>query len=273
MNAMLQIDGYKADHRSQYPLGTQEVYSNFTPRKSRIEGVDEIVFFGLQYVIKEVLMENFSRNFFSLPEDQTVQDYKDEMEMYLGMNFDVDHVRSLHRLGYLPIEIKALPEGLVVPLQTPVMTIRNTVPEFFWITNYLETLISCEMWKPSTSATMARLFRKNFEMFAEETGASKDLIEFQGHDFSFRGMSDTVDAMKSGAGHLLSFRGTDTIPAIKFLRKYYNADGFVGCSVPATEHSVCCAAAAITDLVAVEEEFDEESQTWRPVRYLCQDEV
>lgn len=241
INPMLLIDGYKADHRSQYPNGTTEVYSNFTPRKSRVEGVDKIVYFGLQSVIKDVLIDQFNQNFFSRNEDEVCNEYQQELELYLNMPFSVDHIRSLHRLGYLPLEIKSLPEGSLVPLQTPLMTLRNTVPDFFWLTNYLETVISSEMWKPSTSATMAYLFRKKFEYYADLTGASKEIIEFQGHDFSFRGMSDRFDAMKSGAGHLLSFRGTDTIPAIKFLRNYYNAQGFVGCSVPATEHSVMCA--------------------------------
>lgn len=241
INSMFLIDGYKADHRRQYPNGTTQVYSNFTPRKSRIEGVDSIVFFGLQYVIEKYLVDHFDKNFFYRRKEEVVSEYNDMMESYLGCEFDVEHIADLHDLGYLPIKIKALPEGTVVPMQTPTFTIVNTRPEFFWLTNYLETLLSCELWKLSTSATMAHQFRKNFERFAEETGGDKDFIEFQGHDFSFRGMSNVDDAASSGAAHLLSFKGTDTIPAIAWLRHYYQARGFIGCSVAGTEHSVMSA--------------------------------
>jgi nicotinamide phosphoribosyltransferase len=238
---MFLIDFYKADHRSQYPRGTREVYSNFTARKSRIDGVDKVVFFGLQYVIKEYLISQFNDNFFGRDVDEVCDEYKQLMEESLGIVFDVQHVRDLHNLGYLPLEIKALSEGSVVPLQVPLMTIKNTIPEFYWLTNYFETLISCEVWKPGNSATMAHEFRKVFDAYAKLTGGNADFVDFQGHDFSFRGMSGVADACVSGAAHLLSFKGTDTVPAIKFLKHYYNATGFVGGSVPATEHSVMCA--------------------------------
>lgn len=125
----------------------------------------------------------------------------------------------------------------------PVFTIVNTLPKFFWLTNYFETLMSNVIWKPITSATTAFQYRKRFEEFAGKTGYDKGFIQWQGHDFSFRGMSGNEDSLISGAGHLLSFTGTDTIPAIDFLEKYYNANSdleLIGGSVPATEHSVMC---------------------------------
>lgn len=244
MNTMHLSDGYKVDHRSQYPQGTELVYSNWTPRKSRIEGVDEVVLFGLQYFIKKYVIEEFDKNFFARPKDEVIAEYKKRIGNYLGPDaIKYEHVEALHDLGYMPIEIKSLREGSVVPIRTAMFTIKNTLPEFFWITNFLETIISCVIWMPCTSATMALQYRKMLDRYAAETGGDSEFVGWQGHDFSFRGMAGLEAAMMSGAGHLLSFTGTDTIPAIDFLEAYYNADSekeLIGGSVPATEHSVMC---------------------------------
>ena len=166
------------------------------------------------------------------------------MDNYLGKDaISCEHVAELHDLGFLPIKIKALPEGTLVPIGVPPLTIVNTMPKFFWLTNYFETLMSNILWKPITSATTAFQYRKKFEEYAEKTGYDKSFIQWQGHDFSFRGMSGIEDALISGAGHLLSFTGTDSIPTIDFHEMYYNADSdkeLIGGSVPATEHSVMC---------------------------------
>lgn len=238
-------DGYKVGHRFQYPAGTGLVYSNLTPRKSRNAGIDEIVFFGLQYFIKEYLQKQFKEDFFNQPKDLVIASYKRRMDTYLGPDsVQLEHLQALHDLGYLPLEIKAIPEGCQVPMRVPVFTIRNTQPEFFWLTNMLETVMSAVLWKPCTSATTAFQYLKVFHQYAEETvGSDKSFIDWQGHDFSFRGMSGMEDAVLSGAAHLLCFTGTDTIPAIDFLERYYNADCekmMIGGSVPATEHSVMC---------------------------------
>lgn len=245
MNPMLFIDFYKSDHRSQYPKGTNLVYSNFTPRSSRVAGVKHMVFFGLQYLIKEYLIRQFNENFFNRSKHVVVQEYQDFMDNTLGKGaITTEHVEALHDLGYLPIMIKALPEGTNVPLGTPAMTIYNTHKDFFWLTNYLETLISCCLWKMCTSATTARQFRHNFNRYAVYTGGNIDFTPFQGHDFSFRGLSGVEDACMSGLAHLTCFTGTDTVPAIKFAEQYYDADSnkeLIGCSIPATEHSVMSA--------------------------------
>lgn len=238
-------DGYKVGHKFQYPEGTTLVYSNLTPRKSRNAEVDEIVFFGLQYFIKEYLIRQFDELFFKRPQAEVLQQYARIMDNYLGKDsISYQHIADLHKLGYLPLEIKALPEGSLVPMRVPVFTIKNTVPEFFWLTNMLETLLSAILWKPCTSATTAFQYLKTFTKYAEETvGNDMGFIPWLGHDFSFRGMSGIEDAAMSGAAHLLSFAGTDTIPAIDFLETYYHADcekELVGGSVPATEHSVMC---------------------------------
>ena len=246
INPLMLIDFYKADHRRQYPEGTELVYSNFTPRKFRDGLSQELVFFGLQYFIKEYLINQWDEGFFKQPKEKMLAGYKRRMDNALGKDsIAIEHIAQLHDLGHLPLLIKALPEGTVVGPKIPVLTIQNTRPEFFWLTNYLESLMSAILWKPCTSATTAFQYRKRFTHYAEETvgGSALDFVYWQGHDFSFRGMSGIEDACISAAGHLLSFYGTDTVPAIDFLEKYYGADSdreVVGGSVPATEHSVMC---------------------------------
>lgn len=273
VNPLLLKDFYKTGHLFQYPEGTQYVYSNWTPRSSRVDGVDEIVFFGLQYLIQEYLINQFNENFFNKPKHEVVQWYKRRMDNALGPGMDVSHIEALHDLGYLPVKIKAVPEGSLVPLRVPAMTIVNTDPEFYWVTNMLETLLSNVLWKPCTSATTARQYAKRFYDYAERTGASEEMVPWQGHDFSFRGLSGIEDAMSSAAGHLLFFTGTDTIPAIDFLEYYYDADSdkeLVGGSVPATEHSVASLGIIGNGHlpIAVEEEWDEDKQEWVIVRHL-----
>lgn len=242
MNPLLLLDGYKCDHRRQYPDVTEFVYSNFTPRKSRVEGVDRVVFFGLQYFLKRYLVELFNEEFFGQPLRKVVDEYRETMDSYLGVGaVPVDHIAELHSLGYLPIRIKAIAEGDLCPMRVPMLTIVNTDPRFFWLTNQLETIMSATLWCGVTSATTAYEFRRTFNKYNKLTGIEPGFAKFQGHDFSFRGMSSLESAMISGAAHLTSFAGTDTVPAIKFIEKYYGGDnGLIGCSVPATEHSVMC---------------------------------
>jgi len=234
MNPLLYTDYYKTEHHNMYPKGTTMIYSNFTPRKSRIPGVDKVVVFGVQHFIIKYLLDKFVNNFFKRPLDEVIKEYTTHI------NVDATHIVNLHKLGYLPIEIKALPEGTLCPIGVPVMTIKNTHPDFFWLTNYLETLISCQLWQPITSATIAYEYKKLLEHYAKETTGSTDFVPWQGHDFSMRGMSSIESAILSGMGHLLSFTGTDTIPAIYALEKSYAGAGLIGASVPATEHSVMC---------------------------------
>lgn len=237
-------DFYKTDHRRQYPANTQSVYSNFTARSSMIDRIDKTVVFGIQYFIKEYLIKRFNDGFFNIDEKEAVFKYRRRLNNALGKDaVPLDHIKELHRRGYLPVRIKALPEGSCVPLRVPLMTIENTEEKFFWLTNFLETLLSNSLWMPMTSATIAHEFRKMLDGFAADTSDSGWFVDWQGHDFSMRGMSSMESACMSGAAHLLSFTGTDTIPAIDFLEEYYGADSdteLIGGSVPATEHSVMC---------------------------------
>ena len=255
-NPIFKTDFYKTGHIVQYPEGTQKVLSNLTARSNKyMPNHDKVVFFGLQGFLKK-LVNDFNEYFFGRDIEEVVNEYKVFIESTLGVKeYNVDHIKELHLLGYLPLEVKALKEGTKVPMRVPMLTIENTDDRFYWLTNYIETYLSASLWKPITSATIANGYREVFEEYAENTGASKEFIPFQGHDFSYRGMGSDETAQISGAAHLLSFVGTDTIPAILYLNEYYGGDytqGLVGTSIPATEHSVMCAGGIDNEFETIE---------------------
>ena len=246
MNPLLLSDGYKTGHHLQYPKGTTLVYSNFTPRSNKYapKGCDQLVSFGQQMVMKQI-NEAFQKEFFSKPKGEVCGEMKRELSMYLGTDYDVTHFEELHDLGYLPIHVKGIEEGTLVPIKVPVLTIYNTHPKFYWVTNYLETILSNLLWKPMTSATIAHTYRKVLTKWQEKTDSEKGwFIDWQGHDFSMRGMDSVEAVISSGLGHLTSFSGSDSLPTIYGARKYYGDQGPVCGSVNATEHSVMCAGGA-----------------------------
>ncbi len=250
MNPLLLVDFYKIHHNLMYPNGMTKLYSNLTPRKSRMKGVDSVVVFGIQHFVLEYLIKKFNEEFFGLqnwPENtiglnRRTQDFKLRIieEYKRHCNIDTKHIEDLWDLGYLPIEIKALKEGNLCPIGVPCLTITNTHPDFAWLVNYLETLTSCMLWQPITSATIAHEYKKLLTKWAIKTTGNSEGVQWQAHDFSMRGMSSLESAILSGMGHLISFTGTDCIPAIYQLEKSYEANGLIGASVPATEHSVMC---------------------------------
>lgn len=243
MNPLLLTDGYKTGHHQQYPKGTTLVYSNFTPRSNKYgpKGADKVVSFGQQMVMRQI-HDAFHLEFFSKPKDKVCGEMKRELSMYLGTDYDVSHFEALHDLGYLPIVVKIIPEGNLVPIKVPVLTIHNTHPDFYWVTNYLETIISNLLWKPMTSATIAHQYRKVLTKWQEKTDKERAwFVDWQAHDFSMRGLDSIDVTVSSGLGHLTSFLGTDSLPALGGARKFYGETGFVGGSVNATEHSVMCA--------------------------------
>lgn len=174
-----------------------------------------------------------------------VAEFKRRVDTFLGPNnVGTKHIEELHDLGYLPIRIKALPEGTLCPIRVPALTFINTHPDFFWLTNYFETLISTTLWLPMTSATTARLYKKELIRHARKTGFKGVDLNFLIHDFSMRGMAGVEAAIMSGMGHMTSFCGSETIPAIAGLEEYYNANAereLIAATIPATEHSVMCA--------------------------------
>ena len=236
----LLLDGYKVDHRRQYPSNSKLVFSNLTARGTRVEGLKKITWFGLQYFMQEYLIDHWNRNFFSRPVDEVAKEFTDEMLEYLGPNeIGEQHIRDLHAVGYLPITVWSLPEGSAVNLRVPTLVMWNTDERFYWLTNALETILSTTIWMPTTSATTAVLYRQQMEKWCKQTNPEFNwFTAWQGHDFSFRGHGSYESACTSGGGHLLAFDGTDTVPARRFLKKYYGAA--VGGSVSATEHSVMC---------------------------------
>jgi nicotinic acid phosphoribosyltransferase len=247
-NILNQIDAYKLDHRRQYPEGTTYVLSNFTPRTSRIEGVDKVVFFGLQAFLDD-FHEGF-KEFFARDVDEVCAEYEQNTTEILGPNeVGSDHIRALHNLGYVPLNIKALPEGVSVDLKVPMFTVEPTHDIGFWLVNYFESAVSAAVWLPCTSATQAKRYRETLEEWADFTGVDKAVVDFQLHDFSFRGLSSIQSAASSGAGHLIYFLGSDSLPSKDFIKNHYGpALEPVLLSVPATEHSVMCAGGNETEL-------------------------
>ncbi len=245
IDPILATDSYKLGHMAQYPEGTELVYSNFTPRSMKYFAApekfktNEIVWFGLQSVLME-MVALWNKSFFNKNINDIEEKFMRRVAPFVGPSgFDFQKIRELHKYGRLPIDVRSLPEGTRVPAGVPAMLIYNTEPEFYWVTNFLETYLSVELWKMSTSATTADLYYRIFDHYAEKTGAPKEFIPWQSHDFSMRGLSCVQDAAKTGAAHLTSMMGTDNLPAVDFLEHYYDGKGvFIGGSVPATEHSV-----------------------------------
>ena len=239
-NSLFYTDGYKIGHRKMLSPGTTKLYGTWIPRSTKHapKGITKIVSFGQQLVVKW-LNDEFQENFFNLPHDEAMKFTKD-MSMYLGMDFDGNHFSDLHKLGYLPIRIKSLPEGIETYPNVPHMTFVNTVDGFAWLTLYLETIISSLAWKPSTSATIALQYKRNLVEWVMKTDPSNAwLIPFLAHDFSARGLSPW-DMLSSGLGHASSFRGSDTLTVIPAARYFYNEPENEVCinSVNASEHSV-----------------------------------
>lgn len=243
MNSLLLTDGYKTGHHRQYPKCTTLVYSNLTPRSNRHahKGIDKVLSFGHQYAIRWI-DDHFNKHFFNQPKETVIKELKTELSLYLNQDYDVSHFEDLHDLGFLPIEVKAIEEGVELPMRVPVLTIKNTIPKFYWITNYLETILSALTWLPMNSATIALHYKRIFHRWAKTTDKNNlSFIDFQGHDFSMRGMGGVDAVIASALGHAIVFSGSDSLPSIHAARQYYKASGFVVGSVNATEHSVMCA--------------------------------
>lgn len=243
VNPLFFTDSYKLDHRRQYPAGTTRVYSNFTPRTSRLPDVESVVLFGLQAWLNR-LNDAFRAGFFYRPVNEVCEEYEERVASIVGPNeIGSDHVRALHGLRYLPLEIRALPEGTEVPLRVPMFTIENTHPDFAWLVNYLESWLSADIWQPCTSATLALRMRRLLDRVAIETTGSTEGVQWQGHDFSYRGMANNEAATASAAAHLLAFTGSDSVAVHDWIDYHFTGhpSGILSGSVPATEHSVMCA--------------------------------
>ena len=264
-NAALLTDGYKLGHKTMYPDGMTKLYSNFTPRTNKHFQDANLgaVVFGVQYFVKKYLVDAFNKDFFSRPKEVVISEYRDLLEGFLGKpvadKIGVKHIEELHDLGYLPIKVKALREGVYCPYGVPMLTITNTHQDFAWLTNYLETLLSNALWKQMNSATTADVFKRELVRHAKTTGFynpdNTANIDFLCHDFSMRGMSGVEDAAASGMGHMTSFCGTESVPALIAAKYYYGAPFTSAGTIPATEHSIECANAVDMDGVADDEVY------------------
>lgn len=224
-NILLNTDSYKVSMFKQYPAGTTGVYSYIESRGGRY---DRTVMFGLQAFIKEYLLE---------PITQADIDVADEILTAHGEPFNREgwqYILDTHK-GYLPVVIRAVPEGTVVPVKNVLATIENTDPECFWLTTYLETALLRAVWYPTTVATQSWTIKQVIKDYLEKTG-DPTLIDFKLHDFGARGVSSMESAGLGGAAHLVNFMGSDTISGVLYAREYYNA-GIAGFSIPAMEHS------------------------------------
>ncbi|MGL5677723.1 MAG: nicotinate phosphoribosyltransferase [Cellulosilyticaceae bacterium] len=243
-NAITVTDFYKMCHREMYPQGMTKLYSTWTPRSNKFFPYsNEVVWFGLQGFMQEYLLDYFDNYFFKLPLEEVLEDFK----LLVGNCFDpdmgVDHIKALHKLGYLPVEIKALPEGTLVPINTPMMTIENTHPDFAWLTNFLETFMSQNLWSPTTTATIAYVFNHMLQDYLEACGEDVGIAKSLFGDFSPRGMSSSESSKVAGAGHLLSSVKTSAIEAIRYMITMYDADlekEKVGEWSASVEHSCVC---------------------------------
>ena len=248
-NPMLLIDFYKAVHAEMLPKGITKSVSYFTPRMSRVKRWNEVAMFGLQGFIKEYLVDYFNEYFFFEYRNKAISIYKTVMDAALGKGtYGLQKIEDLYDLGYLPIEIKALPEGTLVPMHVPMFSIENTHKDFAWLPQALESLISAEMWHPMIAATVGHTYRQIVNKFYEMT-CDDDIPKSKALGaFDFRGEECLQSAVKAGAGWCLSFLNTATVPTIPYLERNYNCDCTkepVAFGSPSTEHAVMCSNYAI----------------------------
>lgn len=248
-NPMLLIDFYKAVHAEMLPEKITKSVSYFTPRMSRVNMWNEVVHFGLQGFCKTYLIDYFNKYFFELPFDEVIAEYKRIMDATLGGDaYKIEKIEKLHKLGYLPIEIVSLPEGTKVPMKVPMFGITNTHPDFAWLPQSLESLISAEMWHPMLAATVGATYREIVNKYYDIT-CDDNVPRAQALGaFDFRGEECLESAVKAGAGWCLSFLNTATVPTIPYLEENYNCDCTkepVAFGSPSTEHSVMCSNFAV----------------------------
>ena len=248
-NPMLLIDFYKAVHAEMLPKGITKSVSYFTPRMSRVKRWNDVVMFGLQGFVKTYLMDYFNEEFFGKPFGEVMAEYKRIMDATLGAEaYKIEKVEKLHRLGYLPIEIFSLPEGTLVPMHVPMFGITNTHPEFAWLPQSLESLISAESWHPMLAATVGHTYRQIVNRYYDLTCEDSVSRARALGAFDFRGEECTESAVKAGAGWCLSFLNTATVPTIPYLERNYACDCTkepVAFGSPSTEHSVMCSNFAV----------------------------
>lgn len=241
---ILKEDAYKVGHQKLYPKNLSYIYSVLIPRKNSFyPWSDKMVSFGYQLFVMKELRDDWNENFFNQPLEDVLETYSTVIGTVLGPeNVELNHIKELHELGYLPLEVKALPEGSIVPMQVPTLTIINTDKRFPWLTNFVETILLSETFVTTTVATTAHEFRKRAIEYGKKYSDDLGYVDYQFHDFSERGQHGNGAGRLSGLSHITSFKGSDVLQAPLDANKYYQADlanqGQVSASVIASEHSV-----------------------------------
>ncbi len=241
-------DVYKTGHKFMLPKGSSLMSSNFTPRSgkhSNCPNEGKIVSFSQQMTMMK-MVEDWDKNFFKrdISEiDVFAQDMTDML--MLSTPFDVSHIKDLHRLGYLPLEVRAIEEGSLIPYKIPLYTIVNTKPidnrVYDWLVNYLETILSAESWQGPTSATLGYSLRQLSKKWIAKTDPENAwFVDYQNHDFSMRGMGGKSAIVNSALGFATCSNGSDTLPVIPAARKYYGELKSCINSVIASEHAIMC---------------------------------
>ena len=248
----LATDFYKVSHAMNvadtntpalHPEKIETIYETLTPRQNSFFPYDDkMVAFGYEYFVHDLLKswqkEFFDKDWTEIAPDFLVFKHMSNDHVY---NSVTSKFKELHELGYLPLEIRSLPEGTLVPMRVPVLSIRNTNRHFYWLPGYLETTLLANTFVTTSTASVARQFRKIAEYYADKSSEDKSYIDFQFHDFSQRGQHGDDASVLSGIGHLSSFKGTDAIPAVAALMNTYketDLQELFGASVVATEHSI-----------------------------------
>ncbi|XP_028679932.1 nicotinamide phosphoribosyltransferase 2 [Erpetoichthys calabaricus] len=230
-NILLATDSYKITHYKQYPPNISKVYSYFECRIREGDRFKAVVFFGLQYLLKKYLAGPV------VTEEKIQQAKLFYLLHFKQAVFDEERWRLLLEKhdGRLPIRIKAVPEGMIVPRGNVLFTVENTDPDFYWLTNYVETML-VQIWYPITVTTISREFKKILARHLKETSGSLDGLEYKLHDFGYRGVSSQESAALGGASHLVNFCSTDTVAGLLMAQQYYSCP-MAGFSIPAAEHS------------------------------------
>lgn len=230
-NFLLATDSYKITHYKQYPPNVSRIYSYFECRRKKGSQFSEVVFFGLQYLLKKYLTG-------PVVTEEKIQEAKLFYQMHFRQNvFDEEGWRKIMEKhdGRLPIRIKAVPEGSIIPRGNVLFTVENTDPEFYWLTNYIETML-VQMWYPITVATVSREFKKILARHLKATSGSLEGLDLKLHDFGYRGVSSQESAALGGAAHLVNFCSSDTVAGLLMAQRYYSCP-MAGFSIPAAEHS------------------------------------
>lgn len=263
-NMLLMSDYYKQSHAMMYPDGVSYLATYFTPRMSRMPHYqDFLICFGVQGFCEDYLIERFNETFFNRDKAEVVEEARFILKETLNPNYDfIDKIGALHDLGYLPIRVSALPEGTKCPVykkeqygegkenpvKVPMVKVENTHPDFAWLAEWIESIMSCQLWYPMTVANQAYYYREIADEAYNKSCSSNVSARSAISEFGFRGQDGSEGAIMASSAFLTSFNKTATIPAILYLRDYYGGkieSGDTGAGMISTEHSVMCSNYAV----------------------------